>query len=174
MIYKGDGWSSNVDVDDQNEFLAIKITNEIILEEADTVLKNFRKLDIEWEKEFEDVKTKEVDIFDNLMPLNPGKLYLKMQEKDLDGKTYGLIPLMASGSNGAIGFLPAQSFCERCNSIAKDVMSDAHTLMNDEDLEMMVVLRMNRKFMEYMRTQFSHLTKQQFGMTMVSDIQPLN
>ena len=92
----------------------------------------------------------------------------------MDGKRYGLIPLMASESKGAIRFLSAQSFCEWCNSIAKDVMSDAHTLMNDEDLEMMVVLRMNRKFMEYMRTHFSHLTKQQFGMTMVTDIQPLN
>ena len=53
-------------------------------------------------------------------------------------------------------------------------MSDASTLMNDEDLEMMVVLRMNRKFMDYMCTHCSHLTKQQFGMTMVTDIQPPN
>ena len=53
-------------------------------------------------------------------------------------------------------------------------MSDTHALINDEDLEMMVVLWMNMKFMEYMRTHFSHLKKQQFGMTMVTDIQPLN
>ena len=48
-------------------------------------------------------------------------------------------------------------------------MRDAHTLMNDEDLDMMVVLWMNRKFMEYMCTHFSHLTKQHFGMNMVTD-----
>ena len=48
------------------------------------------------------------------------------------------------------------------------VMTDAHTLMSDEELEMLVVLRMNRKFMEYMRSTFGQkLSKQPFGMTLV-------
>ena len=74
---------------------------------------------------------------------------------------------MAMGSKGCIGFLPAASYCERCNSIAKDVMTDAHTLMDEEALEMLVVLRMNRTFMEHMRNKYQSLTKQQFGMTLV-------
>ena len=49
-------------------------------------------------------------------------------------------------------------------------MSDAHMLINDEDSEMIGVLWMNRKFMEYMHNHFNHPTKQQFGMTMVIDI----
>ena len=32
---------------------------------------------------------------------------------------------------------------------------------------MMVVLRMNRKFMEYMRRKYSSLTKEQFGMSLI-------
>ena len=74
---------------------------------------------------------------------------------------------MAVGSKGCIGFLPASSFCELCNSVAKDIMTDAHILMGEEALEMLVVLRMNRTFMEYMRKKYQSLTKQQFGMTLV-------
>ena len=39
--------------------------------------------------------------------------------------------------------------------------------MGEEALEMMVVLRMNRKFMEYMRSKYSGLTKEQFGMSLI-------
>ena len=34
---------------------------------------------------------------------------------------------------------------------------------------MLVILRMNREFMEYMREHYNHLTKDQFGHTVVSD-----
>ena len=74
---------------------------------------------------------------------------------------------MSPGSKGYIGFLPAASLCERCNSVAKDVMTDAHCLMSQKSLEMMVVLRMNRNFMKYMHSKHSDLTQQQFEMTLV-------
>ena len=32
---------------------------------------------------------------------------------------------------------------------------------------MMILLRMNRKFMEYMRSKYSGLTKEQFGMSLI-------
>ena len=109
-----------------------------------------------------------LDIFEDLMPLNPSRVYKCMIKNDPDRSKFGHIPLMAAGSKGSIGFLPSQSFCERVNSIAKDVMTDAHTLMSDEELEMLVVLRMNRKFMEYMRSTYGQkLSKQPFGMTLV-------
>ena len=74
---------------------------------------------------------------------------------------------MAIGSKGCFSCPPASSFCERCNSVAKDVMTYAHTLMGKEALEMLVVLRMNRALMEDMRNKYQSLTKQQFGMTLV-------
>ena len=73
-----------------------------------------------------------------------------------------------------LDFYQLNRFMNNVTPLKKNATSDAHTLINDQDLEIMVVLRMNRKFMEYMRTHFSHLTKQQFVMTMVTDIQPLN
>ena len=70
------------------------------------------------------------------------------------------------GLKDFVGFLPAASFCERCRSVTKEVMTDAHTLMDKETLGMLAVLQMNRMFMEHMREK-STLEKQQFGMTLV-------
>ena len=74
---------------------------------------------------------------------------------------------MTTGSEGCISFLSAASFCGRVDSVAKDVMADAHLLMKDDTLEKMVVLRINREFMEYMREKHNNLTRQQFGRTVV-------
>ena len=71
----------------------------------------------------------------------------------MDNKGLGLIPLMASCSKGQIGALNAESFCERVLSQANLVMTDGNTLLSDEELEMIVILRMNREFMEFMREQ---------------------
>ena len=101
------------------------------------------------------------------MPLNPGRVYRRLEKEDKDREKYGLIPRMAIGSKGCLGFLPSSSFCERINSIAKDVMTDGHTLMSPTSLEKLVVLRMNREFMTYMRRKYNRLTKQQFGQTLV-------
>jgi hypothetical protein len=48
-------------------------------------------------------------------------------------------------------------------------MTDGNTLLGDVELEKLVVLRMNREFMEYMRNKFSHLSQQQFNMSVVSE-----
>ena len=117
--------------------------------------KNFRKVKIDWRAEYPHAnltpKPGELDIFTDLMNLNPGEVYKKLESSDPERSKYGLIPHMASGSKGCISFLPAASFCERVNSVAKDVMTDAHLLMKDDALEMMVVLRINREFMEFTR-----------------------
>ena len=95
MIHEGGGYYSenNIVVDKEEESVTTEITNDMILEAANIVLKRFRKLDIDWEKEVEKNSTEEVDIIDDLMPLNVGKVYLKLQEKDLDRKKYYMIPL---------------------------------------------------------------------------------
>ena len=35
---------------------------------------------------------------------------------------------------------------------------------------MLVILRMNRDFMQFMREQYNHLTKDHFGKTIVDDV----
>ena len=82
----------------------------------------------------------ELDLFKDLIQLNPGKVYNSLKKRDPQRKIYGLIPKMAAGLKGCIGFLPAASFCEQVNSVAKEVMTDAHLLMGNGSLEMMVVL----------------------------------
>ena len=46
-------------------------------------------------------------------------------------------------------------------------------MLGDEELEMLVILRMNRAFMEHMRGAYPELTKtlakQHFGMTLVEE-----
>ena len=45
---------------------------------------------------------------------------------------------------------------------------DGNTLLSDEHVEMLRVLRMNRKFMEFMREHYGHLIKDQhFGKTII-------
>ena len=74
--------------------------------------------------------------------------------KELTGnKSPGLVPLMASCSKGQIGALNAESFCERVLSQSNLVMTDGNTLLSDEEIEMVVILRVNREFMEFMREQ---------------------
>lgn len=75
----------------------------------------------------------------------------------------GLIPLMASSSEAQIGALPAESFCERVLSCANLVLTEGNTLLGSEELEMLVVLRMNRNFMELMRKRYANVTLDQFN-----------
>ena len=91
--------------------------------------------------------------------------------KELTGnKSPGLVPLMASCSKGQIGALNAESFCERVLSQSNLVMTDGNTLLSDEEIEMVVILRVNREFMEFMReqqevTDHGHLKTKLLGQT---------
>ena len=76
---------------------------------------------------------------------------------------------MASSSDGQIGALNAESYCERVISGANLTLDDSNARLGDEVLEMLVMLRMNREFMEFMRENYSHRVKhlQAFNMTVV-------
>jgi hypothetical protein len=58
-------------------------------------------------------------------------------------------------------------FCERVLSCANTVLTDGNTLLSDEEVEMLVVLRMNKSFMEFMRQNYPEVGKQAFKMTVV-------
>ena len=80
---------------------------------------------------------------------------------------------MASSSKGQLGALNnAESFCERCLSCANMIVTYDNPLLYDEELTMLVILRMNSHFMEFTRHNYAHaLCKQPFKMTLVdSDI----
>ena len=94
-------------------------------------------------------ENKRVDlVVADLMPLPVGKLY-----KDWSTTPkFGYLPRMAQASKGQIGALNAESFCERCLSCANAVMTDGNTLLSNEEVEMLTILRMNEQFIDYMRS----------------------
>ena len=60
----------------------------------------------------------------------------------------GYLPAMAFAYTGDN---MSSSFCERINSVAKDILTEERTLLDERELEMVAVLRINRTFMEYMK-----------------------
>ena len=54
-------------------------------------------------------------------------------------------------------------------SCANNVLTKGNTLLSDAELEMVVVLRMNREFMQFMREHYAAQAKQIFGQTIVRD-----
>jgi len=53
-----------------------------------------------------------------------------------------------------LGALNAESFCERVLSCVKLVVSDLHVSLKPKEICRLVMLRMNRDFMEYMRVSY--------------------
>ena len=103
------------------------------------------------------------------MPLDMGSLYRALEGNDSDRRLYGWIPRMASCSYAQIGALNAESFCERVLSCANLSLTEGNTMLGVEELEMLVVLRMNRKFMDFMRAHYKDELKEAFGASVVRD-----
>ena len=64
---------------------------------------------------------------------------------------FGYLSMMAVATLGALN---EESFCERVLSCVKLVVSDMHVCLKTGEIRMLVMLRMNRKFMEYMRATY--------------------
>ena len=64
---------------------------------------------------------------------------------------FGYLPMMTVTTLGALN---AESFCERVLSCVKLVVSDLHVSMKAEEIRMLVMIRMNFEFMEYMRSSY--------------------
>ena len=114
-------------------------------------------------------KNSELDLVEDLMDLDMGVLYTHLEKVDTGRHMYGLIPKMACNSTGQLGALSAESYCERVLSCANNVVVAGNTLLSDEEVEMVVILRMNRQFMEFMREHYGEEAKQKFGQTVVRD-----
>jgi len=74
---------------------------------------------------------------------------------------------MASFSGGQIGALCAESFCECILSEPNDVCHDGNTLLDTEEINMLVVSRMNREFVQHMREMQPKLSGQNVNGTLV-------
>ena len=86
---------------------------------------------------------------------------------DADRKLYGYLPKMATTSRGSIGALMASSFPERVNSPGNQILTKGNTLLSEDEINKVVVLRMNRSFMKYMRLHHPEASEQHFKMTVL-------
>ena len=59
-----------------------------------------------------------------------------------------------------LGALNAESFCGRVLWAASHVLTEGNSLLHDEELEMLVILRMNREFMRFMRHNHGELIRE--------------
>ena len=64
---------------------------------------------------------------------------------------FKLLPDMACHSKFQIGAVMSQSFSERMNSVGKVIFADNRTLLDADIINKLVVLRMNKRFIEYCR-----------------------
>ena len=97
-----------------------------------------------------------------LMSVNIGPLYI-----DMSNTKTALMALMASCSVGQLGALNAESFCERVLSCANNIVQTNNTLLDDVEVAMLVVFRMNKVFMEFMGLHYADVGREQFGMQVV-------
>ena len=141
--------------------------------EAKCVFKRWCALEVDWMqhygKELAERATEgeQFDVVADLMDLDMGVLYKKIQKTDPERKVYGFLPLMAANSYGQIGALNAESFCERVLSAANLIVTKGNTLLADEEVIMAVLLRINREFMEHMRANHKAEAKQAYNRTLV-------
>ena len=80
---------------------------------------------------------------------------------------FGYLPIMAIASKGMMCATLDSSFCERVNSCANMVCTKENSLLSRAEIDMVVTLRMNKRFMKFMRKEFPNLIKDahpKFGM----------
>ena len=172
-LFQGTMWSD--DEDDETAGEVQEVAKEVVaLQEAKLVFKNWKKLNVDWLETYPELKKKnktnsELDLVEDLMDLDMGALYTHLEKVDTGRHLYGWIPKMACNSTGQLGALSAESYCERVLSCANNVVVAGNTLLSDEEVEMLVILRMNKEFMEFMREHYGEMIKQKFGQTVVRD-----
>lgn len=130
------------------------------------VFKNWRKHKFAWRETFPELpqdKSIRLDMISDLMKVDIGVLFRTVQRQDSKYQKFGLIPHLASCY---LGRVMAESFAERTYRCAKDVLTDGNSLLSHEEINMVVLLRMNKRFMEHMRKAYSNLSKQSFNITL--------
>ena len=130
--------------------------------------RNFCK-SINWREFFAETDLPEkTDLLADLMAVDMGKLVLCMIEMDPTREKFGFLPYMATGSCASISKMLAQSFAERVNSAGNLVLTKGNTLLGDEEVSMLVTLRMNREFMIYVR-HHPNVSRQDFKISVVTE-----
>ena len=135
------------------------------------VFKNWVRHRVDWRAIFPHTDLGNLDIMDDLMDVDIGAVYHGLMKSDPDRSKFGFMPLLASCCTSEIGALNAESYAERIVSAANLTMNSGNTRFDDELCEMLVVLRMNREFIIFMRDNYFEDIRsvQRFNTTVVAD-----
>ena len=121
--------------------------------EFDKVYHNWKHLTPNWLELFpEELKGKDVSDSEVLMPMQLGVVLKNIMDQPNYTLLYGYLPLL---SETLLGSMLASSYVERVNSQAKLVMTTGRTLLAADELENVVMLRMNRDFMLHMKEKYA-------------------
>ena len=55
-------------------------------------------------------------------------------------------------------------------SAAGNVLTEGNTVLDPAEMEKLTILRMNKSFMQFMRKEYAHLSKQQFNRTLAAKL----
>ena len=146
---------------DDDDFTGAVDHNQTDCEEFKRVFKKWSKQSPDWSETDPKLKDKtEFDLIGDLLHVDVGKIYAEYEKHDPERKQYGWLPDMARCRIGAGN---AESFSERTLSVANQVVAEGNTLLDDAEVEMVAVLRMNKWFMEFMRKHHPELAHEKFG-----------
>jgi hypothetical protein len=118
-----------------------------------SAFKQWKRYAPDWLKIYPSLNDRGINlsIIDDFMALDLKPMIDDIKKENKAGK-FGYLPLMMGCSVGQLGALNAESFAERVNSAAKLLIDDKNTALADNLIDQLVVLRMNRSFMEFMRS----------------------
>jgi len=166
----GLGWGDDEsDDDDDNDVVVVPLATRL-REDANRVLKAFikhaKKLD--WVEMFPDLKkTLEETGKDTIGPFDLMRVDMAKVYESFPKGEFGLIPDLACSSVGSIGACLSESFAERMFSVANDVSTKMNTRLSDDEIEKLVLLKINKEFMKYMREKHGSEARQNFNDTIV-------
>jgi|AntAceMinimDraft_5_1070358.scaffolds.fasta_scaffold229156_1 hypothetical protein len=69
-----------------------------------------------------------------------------------------------------IGTFQASSFCERINSCANHAFTTGNTALDSKNFSILVVLKMNREFMGFMRENYSEVSNLHLRMAVMAAV----
>ena len=118
---------------------------------------------------FSGSKTYGEDEILQMWKLDMGKVLKQIITLDPKKEQFGYIPYMATMSRGSIGAFSASSFCERINSAANLILHEGNLKLDEGEINMLTVLRMNRPFIEYMHKKYPNVSLEEFRKEIADD-----
>ena len=126
---------------------------------------------------FPDLKlTDPVDVVKDLRKAPLGAFYQKLiKEEDnrrcskKSKRKFGLLPLMATHSIACVCALASASFCERINSMGKHLVNKQSSCLDPKIIDMLVTLRMNKKFHKFLVNRYAHLSNEEIVVELSSN-----